>query len=60
LKLHAVNLLPPAIIFFDDLKPLELQIFKLFVLTGKVIIPQTSTLEAHAVAHLPSLPMEIF
>jgi hypothetical protein len=36
---------------------LELQIFKLFLLTGKISIPQTFNVEIHVVTHLSSLPI---
>jgi hypothetical protein len=36
---------------------LELPIFKLFLLTDKISIPQTFNVEIHVVAHLSSLPI---
>jgi hypothetical protein len=36
---------------------LELPIFKLFLLTGKISIPQTFNVETYVVAHFPSLPI---
>lgn len=55
LRTHTVNFVLPFQNSISNLILFELSNLKLFLLTGKVYIPQDLTLEANVVAHFPSL-----